>query len=144
MNINIKYFDEKYNRDLKRLMRSPKGDWIDLYIPKTIEIEKGDFQIIGLGVAMALPQGTEAIIAPRSSTFKNWGLLHAGSIGIIDNSYCGEDDEWKLPVYATSTVTIPADTRLCQFRIFFNQPTITFKESTLSFVNRGGFGSTGV
>lgn len=143
MRITVKYFDEKYGRIMQRLMQTEQGDWIDLYTPEDIELEKGDFKIIPLGIAMSLPIGCEALIVPRSSTFKNWGLLQTNSVGVIDNKYCGNDDEWGLPVYATANVKIPANTRLCQFRVFYNQPRLTFEEGVLSFINRGGFGSTG-
>ena len=94
---------------------------------------------------MQLPEGYEARTAPRSSTFKRWGLLQANSVGVIDNSYCGTNDEWKLPVYATRDTVIEKGDRICQFRIFAVQPPVTFEEcDTLSDTDRGGFGSTGV
>ena len=90
------------------------------------------------------PKGYEARTAPRSSTFKRWGLLQANSVGVIDNSYCGTNDEWKLPVYATRDTTLEKGDRICQFRIFEVQPAIEFEEcDTLSDTDRGGFGSTG-
>ena len=93
---------------------------------------------------MELPQGYEALITPRSSTFKRWGLLQTNSVGIIDSTYCSNDDIWGMPVYATKPVSIPKGTRLCQFRILESQPTIDFQEtSSLNNETRGGFGSTG-
>ena len=101
--------------------------------------------LIPLGVSMQLPEGYEARTAPRSSTFKRWGILQANSVGVIDNSYCGTNDEWKLPVYATRDTVIEKGDRICQFRIYEVQPPVSFEEcDTLSDTDRGGFGSTGV
>ena len=95
--IRIHYFSD----DLPRLQTTKIGDWIDLYCAQDMTLKAGDFALVPLGVSMQLPEGYEARTAPRSSTFKRWGLLQANSVGIIDNSYCGTNDEWKLPVYAT-------------------------------------------
>lgn len=139
MKINIKYKPGAY-----QLAQIDKGDWIDLYTYETVELQQGEFKLIDLGIAMQLPEKYEAIVAPRSSTFKKYGLLQANSIGIIDNSYCGNSDYWMWPAYATKNITIPAGTRLCQFRVFENQPSIEFKElSQFDAIDRGGFGSTG-
>lgn len=139
MKINIKYKPGAY-----QLAQIDKGDWIDLYTYETVELQQGEFKLIDLGIAMQLPEKYEAIVAPRSSTFKKYGLLQANSIGIIDNSYCGNNDYWMWPAYATKNITIPAGTRLCQFRVFENQPSVEFKElSQFDAVDRGGFGSTG-
>ena len=141
MKIKIHYFSP----DAPRLKVTSVGDWIDLYVSETVELHAGDFALIPLGVSMQLPAGWEARTAPRSSTFKRWGILQANSIGVIDNSYCGTNDEWKLPVYATRDTVIEKGDRICQFRIFENQPAIEFEEAdTLSDTDRGGFGSTGV
>lgn len=140
--IQVKYINPPEN--FKRLEKIEQGDWIDLYAAEDISLEAGQSALIRLGVAMKLPEGYEAHLAPRSSTFKKWGVLVANSIGIIDESYCGNDDEWKLSVYATRTTTIAAGDKICQFRIIKKQPNIEFKTVThLSDVNRGGFGSTG-
>lgn len=135
--------------------QNEKGDWIDLRVAQDYEIKKGDFTLLDLGVAMKLPEGFEAIIAPRSSTFKKYGLLQTNGIGIIDNTYCGNNDIWKMPVYATRDTVIKKGERLCQFRI---QPTMEklFTPSSaplhslvicivddLGAPDRGGFGSTG-
>lgn len=121
------------------------GDWCDLYTYEDVTLEKEGFAYINLGVAIQLPYEHEALIAPRSSTFKNWGLIQANSIGIIDNSFCGDDDIWMMPVYATRDVTIPKNTRLCQFRILQNQPRLMLTEvESLGNASRGGWGSTGV
>ena len=141
MKIKIHYFSP----DAPRLKVTSVGDWIDLYVSETVELHAGDFALIPLGVSMQLPAGWEARTAPRSSTFKRWGILQANSIGVIDNSYCGTNDEWKLPVYATRDTVIEKGDRICQFRIFENQPAIEFEEADeLSDTDRGGFGSTGV
>lgn len=135
----------KYLKGVPQLQKIEQGDWIDLYTYEEVELHAGEHQYISLGVAMELPEGFEAIVAPRSSTFKKWGILQTNSIGIIDNSYCGDDDIWMLSAYATRDITIPAHTRLCQFRIQQKQPKIKFT-SVISLGNkqRGGFGSTGV
>lgn len=120
------------------------GDWYDLATAEEVTLRKGDFKIIRLGVSIELPQGYEAIVAPRSSTFKKYGILQANGIGIIDNGYCGDDDEWGFPAYACRDVTIPAATRICQFRIQKVQPHLELVEvDSLDNESRGGFGSSG-
>ncbi len=141
MNIRIKYFTDQ----IDKLAKITQGDWIDLRSAETIELKAGDFKLIPLGVAMQLPEDYEAHIAPRSSTFKNWGILQTNSIGIIDNSYCGDNDQWLMPVYATRDTIINQNDRICQFRIVANQPSIEFTEvDSLGSQDRGGVGSTGV
>lgn len=120
-----------------------KSDWIDLRAAETVTLHKGDFKLVHLGVAMKLPEGYEAHIAPRSSTFKTWKILQANSVGVVDSSYCGKDDWWKMPVYATEDVTIEKGSRIAQFRILENQPRLRFEETLLEDKSRGGFGSTG-
>ncbi len=121
-----------------------KSDWIDLRAAKTMELKAGEFAFIPLGVAMALPKGYEAHIAPRSSTFKNWGILQTNSVGVVDESFSGDGDEWKLPVYATRDCRIELNDRVAQFRIMEHQPPIEFLEcEALGGPDRGGFGSTG-
>ena len=140
MKIKIHYFSP----DAPRLKVTKLGDWIDLYCSETTHLHAGDFKLIPLGVSMQLPAGWEANTAPRSSTFKRWGILQTNSIGVIDNAYCGTNDEWKIPVYATRDTVIEKGDRICQFRIVQNQPPIEFEEcDELSRVDRGGFGSTG-
>ena len=134
--IKIHYFSD----DLPRLQKTAKGDWIDLYCAQTMQLHAGEFALIPLGVSMQLPEGYEARTAPRSSTFKRWGILQANSVGVIDNSYCGTNDEWKLPVYATRDTVIEKGDRIYEV-----QPPIDFEEcEALSDTDRGGFGSTGV
>ena len=121
-----------------------KSDWIDLHAAEEVTLKAGEFRLIPLGVAIALPAGYEAHIAPRSSTFRNYGILMSNSMGVVDESYCGDEDEWKMPVYATRDCRIEANDRIAQFRIMEHQPAIEFEEcETLGNPSRGGFGSTG-
>ena len=134
----------KYWPDSPYLEINPDGSWIDLYTYEEAALQEGDFKIIPLGVAMKLPEGYEANFVPRSSTFKRWGVIQTNHFSVIDPSYCGNDDMWGLPVFATRSVTIPKGTRLCQFRINKVQPVINFEEVTnLSCESRGGFGTSG-
>ena len=139
--IRIKYFTDKIDK-LEYI--EGKSDWIDLRVSETVELKAGEFKLIPLGVAMELPKGYEAHVVPRSSTFKNYGILQTNSCGIIDYTYCGDEDMWRMPVYATRDTVIKQNDRICQFRIFENMPTIQFDETaSLDNENRGGFGSTG-
>ena len=140
MEIKIKYFTDKID---KLCYIDGKSDWIDLAAAETVVLKAGEFRLIHLGVAMKLPEGFEAHLAPRSSTFKNFGILQTNSVGVVDSSYCGAEDWWKMPVYATRDVTIEKGSRIAQFRIMENQPKIQFEETVLENKNRGGFGSTG-
>ena len=139
--ITVKYFHE----DMEPLCYvDGKSDWIDLRAAEEVTLKAGEFALIPLGVAMALPEGYEAHLAPRSSTFKNYGILQTNSIGVVDWSYRGDNDEWRMPVYATRDVTIEKNARICQFRIVRNQPPLTFtRVEHLDGPDRGGFGSTG-
>ena len=140
-NIRIKYFTDKIDK-LEYI--DGKSDWIDLRASETVELKAGEFKLVPLGVAMELPKGYEAHVVPRSSTFKNYGLLQVNSCGIIDGSYCGDEDMWRMPVYATRDRVVNLNDRICQFRIMQNQPQIVFQEvNALGNSNRGGFGSTG-
>jgi dUTP pyrophosphatase len=122
----------------------PGGDWIDLRAAKSVVMKAGDFELIPLGIAMELPKGYEAILAPRSSTFKRGGILLANSIGIIDESYKGDNDEWHFPALAIRDTTILVNERICQFRIIKHQPEIEFEfVDSLGNDDRGGLGSTG-
>ena len=139
--IKIRYFSDEIER-LRYI--DGKSDWIDLRCAERTELKAGDFALIPLGVAMELPEGYEAHVVPRSSTFKTWGILQANSMGIVDRSYCGDNDQWRLPVYATRDTVIEVNDRICQFRIMENQPKLEFLECEhLSGPDRGGFGSTG-
>lgn len=121
-----------------------KSDWIDLRSSKEYHLKAGEFCLIDLGISVKLPEGYEMITAPRSSLFKNYGLIQANGIGIVDESYCGDNDILMMPVYATRDTVVHVNDRVCQFRIQEHQPHITFEEvDTLGSVDRGGFGSTG-
>ncbi len=121
-----------------------KSDWIDLRAAEDVEFKAGEFKLVCLGVSMQLPSGYEAHVVPRSSTFKNYGLIQTNSCGVIDQSYCGTGDVWHWPAYATRDTVVHANDRICQFRIVENQPRIIFEEAdSLGGENRGGFGSTG-
>lgn len=134
----------KYLADIEPIERINIGDWIDLRCAETVSLKKGELYLIPLGVAMQLPRGYEAIVAPRSSTLKNFGIICANSIGIIDESYCGDNDEWKFPAYAIHDTTIEKGARICQFRLLYHQPEYDIEVvDTLGNADRGGFGSTG-
>ena len=121
-----------------------KSDWIDLRSAEDVTLKAGDFKLIPLGVAMELPRGYEAHVVPRSSTFKNFGIIQTNHHGVIDNSYCGDNDQWFMPVYAVRDTQIHVNDRICQFRIVENQPRIVFDEvAHLDNADRGGHGSTG-
>lgn len=122
-----------------------KSDWIDLRCAEEVTLKKGEFKLIPLGVAMELPEGYEAWVVPRSSTFKNYGIIQTNGIGIIDETYCGDNDQWFMPVYATRDTVINSNDRICQFRIIKHQPKIKFiSVEELGNKDRGGHGSTGV
>lgn len=145
MVIKVKYFENHEGLTVEPLKKIDKGDWIDLRANETISLRKGDFRLIPLGVGMKLPEGYEAHIVPRSSTFKNWGILQTNSTGIIDNSYSGNNDQWLMSVFATRDTIIQRNDRICQFRVVEKQPMIGFDTvDVLDDVDRGGFGSSGV
>jgi len=122
-----------------------KSDWIDLRSAEHVVLKQGEFKLINLGVSMQLPEGYEAIIAPRSSTFKNFGVIQTNHIGVVDETYCGNEDIWRMPVLAMRDTEIHVNDRICQFRIQKHQPKIVFEETEdLGNENRGGIGSTGV
>ena len=140
LEIQIKYHD----KDLGKIEKLPVGDWIDLRSAERVDMDPGDFKIISLGISMKLPKGYEAHVAPRSSTFKKWGILQTNGIGIIDESYCGDGDVWKFPALAMRSTTIFKGDRICQFRIMPKMPEVTFKEvEHMGNPDRGGLGSTG-
>lgn len=138
--IKIKYFD----KEIDKIEKINKGDLIDLRAAETAEIKKGDFKLIKLGVGMKLPDGYKANMYPRSSTYKNFGIIQANSVGQIDNSYSGDSDEWRFPAIALRDTVIHKNDRICQFEIQKIQPEITFEEvEHLDEESRGGIGSTG-
>lgn len=121
-----------------------QGDWIDLKAACDVVMFAGEYAVIPLGIAVELPEGYEAHIAPRSSTFKRYGVLCANSFGIIDNAYCGDGDQWGFPAYATKRTEIPKGSRICQFRVMESQPELELERvESLGNADRGGFGSTG-
>lgn len=141
----------KYEKGAKRLEKIEKGDWIDVYANEEVRLKEGQFTVISLGFACQLPEGYEAHLAPRSSTFKKWGIVETNGFGVIDESYCGDDDIWKMPVYCIEakdsnhiTTTIHKGDKIGQFRIIEKMPPVEFVEvDSLGNENRGGFGSTG-
>lgn len=140
MNIKIKYFE-----GAEKIEKISQGDWIDLKTYRGVALKAGEFRMIPLGVAMELPKGYEAIVVPRSSTFKNFGVILVNSVGVIDESYCGDNDMWQFLAYATKDTYIPKGTRICQFRILEHQPAVEFLEvEKLENEDRGGIGSTGL
>ncbi|MBR4543041.1 MAG: dUTP diphosphatase [Lachnospiraceae bacterium] len=141
MNIKIKYFTDKIEK-LRYI--DGKSDWIDLRCAEEISLKKGEWKLIPLGVAMQLPGGYEAHIVPRSSTFKNFGIIQTNHCGVVDSSYCGDNDQWFMPALAVRDTEIHVNDRICQFRIMENQPKIEFEEAEhLDAADRGGFGTTG-
>lgn len=148
LQIKIKYF----NDELERLTKITKGNWIDLRAAENVTLKKGEFKLIRLGIAMELPRGYEAHVVPRSSTFKNFGVIQTNHQGVVDGpdretgegGYCGNEDEWFFPALAVRDTEIHVNDRICQFHIMEQQPEITFEEVTeLTGPNRGGHGSTG-
>ena len=139
--IKIKY----HNPNIEKLERINVGDWIDLRAAETVELKSGEFKLISLGVSMKLPDGYEAHIVPRSSTFKNFGVIQTNHCGIVDNSYSGTNDIWRFPAYALRDTIISENDRICQFRIVKKMPNVNFEEADiLDGTDRGGFGSTGI
>lgn len=138
--IKIKYFD----KEIDKIEKISNGDWIDLRSAETIHLKKGEFHLIPLGVGMILPSGYEAHIVPRSSTYKNFGIIQTNHMGVIDNSYSGDSDQWMMPIIAMRDTIINKNDRICQFRIEKIQPQIEFEEvEHLDKVSRGGIGSSG-
>lgn len=139
MNIKVKYFT-----DIEPIQEIVGGDWYDLRVAEDVAMEAGEFRMIPLGVAMELPEGYEAHMLPRSSTYKKYSIIQANHMGVIDNSYCGDNDQWLFPAIAFNDTFIPKGTRICQFRIVKKQPVVTFETvERLTGPDRGGFGSTG-
>ena len=139
INIKVKYFT-----DIEPLAQIDGGDWIDLRAAEDAELKAGEFQLIPLGVAMELPEGYEAHIVPRSSTFKKWGVIQTNHMGVVDFSYRGDRDQWRFPALAVRDTVIHKNDRICQFRIVENQPKLNFETvDHLENPDRGGFGSSG-
>lgn len=135
----------KYIRDIKPITINDNGDWIDLRCGVDMYLNVGEYAEIPLGVAIELPKGYEALVVPRSSTFKKWGIMQANSTGVIDESYNGDNDEWHMPVIAIRNTNIHMNDRICQFRIIEHQPEVKLKDCDyFGNEDRGGFGSTGI
>ena len=140
--IKIKYFTDKID---KLAYIGGKSDWIDLRAAEDVDLKKGEFRLIPLGVAMKLPKGYEAHLVPRSSTFKNFSIIQTNHMGVIDETYCGSNDQWHFPAYALRDTHISINDRICQFRIMKHQPELIFEEAEeLADRDRGGLGSTGI
>lgn len=139
--IRIRYFNDRMER---LAYVDGKSDWIDLRAAKDVTMKAGEFQLIPLGIAVELPKGYEAHVVPRSSTFKNFGIIQTNHMGVIDESYCGDTDQWYFPAYALRDTQIQEGDRICQFRIMEHQPVLRFEEvERLGHKDRGGIGSTG-
>lgn len=142
MEIKVKYFTD-FSED-EKIKKIEKGDWIDLRSAEDVTLKKSEFRLIKLGIGMILPEGYEAHIVPRSSTFKNWKVVQANMMGVIDNSYSGNDDQWHFPAIALEDTEIKKGDRICQFRIIKKMEGIDIVEvDELNAISRGGFGSTG-
>jgi dUTP pyrophosphatase len=138
--IKIKYLSDEID---KLDYIAGKSDWVDLRAAETVELKKGEYKLIPLGIAMQLPAGYEAYMIPRSSTFKNFGVIQANHVGMIDESYCGDSDQWYFAAIAMRDTVIHVNDRICQFRIMKHQPQLTFEATdTLGNISRGGFGTT--
>ena len=139
--LKIRYLSDKIE---KIRFIDGKSDWIDLRSAEEVNMKAGEARLISLGIAVQLPKGYEAHVVPRSSTFKNFGLIQTNHMGVIDESYCGDHDEWKVPVMAVRDTCIHVNDRICQFRIMKHQPELKFEEvEHLDGCDRGGFGTTG-
>ena len=139
--IKIKYFTDKIE---KLAYIGGKSDWVDLRSAEDVTLKKGEFKLIPLGIAMDLPKGYEAHVVPRSSTYKNFGVIQTNHMGVIDETYCGDNDQWFMPVLAMRDTRIHVNDRICQFRIMEHQPELIFEETeVLGHADRGGHGSTG-
>ena len=139
--IKIKYFTDKIE---KLAYIGGKSDWVDLRSAEDVTLKKGEFKLIPLGIAMELPKGYEAHVVPRSSTYKNFGVIQTNHMGVIDETYCGDNDQWFMPVLAMRDTRIHVNDRICQFRIMEHQPELVFEEiEILGHADRGGHGSTG-
>ncbi|MCI8447467.1 MAG: deoxyuridine 5'-triphosphate nucleotidohydrolase [Eubacterium sp.] len=142
LTLKIKYHSDQIE---KLTYIAGKSDWIDLRSAQEADLKKGEFRLISLGVSIQLPAGYEAVVVPRSSAYKNFGIIQTNSMGVIDEKYCGDNDVWMMPVLAVRDTHISINDRICQFRIQKHQPQIAFVETDeLGNEDRGGFGSTGM
>ena len=140
--LKVKYLSDQID---KLAYIGGKSDWIDLRSAEEVHLKAGEYHMIPLGIAVELPKGYEAHIVPRSSTFKNFGVIQVNHYGVVDESYCGENDQWYFQAYALRDCVIHVNDRICQFRIFEHQPRLVFEEAEhLTGKDRGGIGSTGI
>jgi dUTP pyrophosphatase len=134
----------KYHAPIEKIARMERGDWIDLRAAEDVALKAGESRLVSLGISVRLPAGCEAHIVPRSSTFQRWGILQTNSMGVVDESYAGDDDIWRMPVYAVRDTHIKMNDRICQFRVVEKMPRVIFEEvNDMDAESRGGFGSTG-
>jgi dUTP pyrophosphatase len=144
MKIRIKYFE-----GATKLKKISKGNWIDVYASKDIFVPLNERAMVPLGFALELPQGWEGHLAPRSSTFKTWGIIQTNSVGVVDDTYIGDNDQWHMPVYCLQAkhdngTWIRTGDKIGQFRIMEVMPEIQFDEvESFGNCDRGGFGTTG-
>ena len=142
MEIEIRYLSDKIE-PLRYI--DGKSDWIDLRAAADIEMKAGEFRLIPLGIAVRLPEGYEAYVVSRSSLYRNYGIIQANSFGIVDETYCGDNDEWFFPAIALRDTIVHTNDRICQFRIQKHKPPVEFVvREHLSDTDRGGFGTTGL
>ena len=138
------YVEIKYHNDILPIEKMTNGDWIDLRAAEDVHMDAGDYRLISLGISMKLPEGYEAHIIPRSSTYRRWGIIQANNMGVVDNSYSGDNDIWMFPAIAIRDTDIYKNDRICQFRIVEKQPAFNFVEvEHMDDPDRGGFGSSG-
>lgn len=141
MELKIRYHKEMFP-DLKEA--EVHGNFIDLHTAEEVTLKKGEFTLINLGVSIQAPEGYWIQLVPRSSTFSKYGIIQTNSFGVIDSDYCGDNDIIKMPVYATRDITIPANSRICQFALVKDIDNVEFRVvDKLDNADRGGFGSTG-
>ena len=134
----------KYWVDGIKIEKIEKGDWIDLRCSEDISMDRMESKLIPLGISMELPEGYEANVVPRSSTFKNFRIIQTNSMGVIDESYCGDNDQWYFPALAIESTLIKKGDRICQFKIVKKMKKIKLKVvKSLGNKDRGGIGSTG-
>lgn len=134
----------RYHADIPPLEKLPQGDWIDLRAAETVDMKAGEYRLISLGVSMKLPEGYEAHLLSRSSTFKKWGVIPTNGMGVIDESYCGDGDIWHFSALAMRDTHIEKGDRICQFRLMKKMPDVKLETvELLSAPDRGGIGSTG-
>lgn len=141
MQLKVKY----HNPKIDKIQFKEKSDWIDLRAAETVEMKKDEFKLISLGISMEIPDGYEAHVVPRSSTFKNFGVIQTNHMGVIDNSYAGDNDIWFFTAYALRDTVIRENDRICQFRLIKKQDKFDiFEVEKLGNQDRGGHGSTGI